>query len=309
MSNKESEWQHAKIKLPLGSAYGESFNTDQGLLLFGGEVKQADGSVKKSSDIALISYQEDKLSYKKIGEMPVTFAKGGGTYYRGKVYIVGGIQNGKTSNNIYSYDTKTLTWKKEQSYPGNSRISPVVTMHFDKNSQIAKLYIFSGASTDNNNNIALDDGVSLDVTTKLAKWQTIAPIKALSDKQLSLIGAAVIKVNPQQTLFLGGYNKRTWDNWLVQYQRVKGTAQEKNVKINFFSQQPPAFNWNKDALLFDSSNQSWTSLGETPFLPNCGASIQYWQNNIVLINGEIKPGVRTHTVKMAHFNNKNTTRK
>jgi len=310
LSNNESnakQWQQTKINLPLGAAYGESFTTEQGILLFGGEVKQTDGSVENTSDIALISYQQGKLRYKKIGKMPVTFAKGGSAYYQGKVYIVGGIQNGKASNNVYSYDIETATWRKEQALTGKSRVSPVVTIHVEENQKKIQLYVFSGFSTDNNENIALDDGLSLDISTESAKWQTIAPIKALFDKQLSLIGAATIKVGEQQTLFLGGYNKKTWDDWLKTYQNVKGTKQEKNTKVNFFSQQPLHFSWNKDALLFDSSNQTWTNLGETPFLPNCGAAIEYWQNSIVLINGEIMPGVRTASVKMATFEDKKQT--
>jgi len=305
--NNAKQWQQTKMNLPLGAAYGESFTTEQGILLFGGEVKQMDGSVENTSDIALIYYQQGKLRYKKIGKMPVTFAKGGSAYYQGKVYIVGGIQNGKASNNVYSYDIETATWRKEQALTGKSRVSPVVTIHVEENPKKVQLYVFSGFSTDNNENIALDDGLSLDISTESAKWQTIAPIKALFDKQLSLIGAATIKVGEQQTLFLGGYNKKTWDDWLKTYQNVKGTKQEKNTKVNFFSQQPLHFSWNKDALLFDSSNQTWTNLGETPFLPNCGAAIEYWQNSIVLINGEIMPGVRTASVKMATFEDKKQT--
>lgn len=79
--------------------------------------------------------------------------------------------------------------------------------------------------------------------------------------------------------------------------------QWQQVKISFFSQPPKNFNWNKDALLFDSASHTWSNLGETPFLPNGGAAIEQWQDGIVLISGEIKPGVRTPTVKMASFNN------
>jgi cyclically-permuted mutarotase family protein len=303
-SQNKSHWQQAKIALPLGAAYGKSFTTEQGILLFGGEIKQLDGSVKKSADIGLISYQESKLSYKKIGDMPVTFAKGGAVSYQGKIYIVGGIQNGKSTNNVYSYDIKAARWAKELPFPGLSRIAPIVTVHEDKDKHTATLYVLSGFSTDNKQNIALDDGVTLSLSAKVAQWQKIPSIKALKDKQMSLIGAAAIKVDAQQTLFLGGYNKKTWDNWLKTYQSVQGSDQDKAAKIEFFSQQPLNFNWNKEALLFDSSAHTWTSLGETPFLPNCGAAIAYWQDSIVLINGEIMPGVRTAEVKIATFNNK-----
>ncbi len=307
--SSNDQWQQSKLSLPLGAAYGKSFTTEQGILLFGGEIKQVDGSVTASSNIALISYLEGSLNYQKIGEMPVTFTKGGGAYSQGKIYIIGGIQNGVASNNVYSYDVSSSTWQKEPPLLGKNRISPVVTIHDNKSTSTSQLYVFSGFSINNDENIALNDGLSLNISDKPAKWQAIAPIQTLLDKQLSLIGAAAIEVSAQQTLFLGGYNKSTWDNWLSKYQNVKGTEQEKAEKIRFFSQAPSSYNWNKDALLFDSSNQSWTNLGETPFLPNCGAAIEHWQNNIVLINGEIKPGVRTNTVKVAHFNNKNKTRK
>lgn len=301
------QWQQAQINLPLGAAYGKSFNTSKGIMLFGGEVKQPDGSVAKTKDIGLLSFKKGLLSYEKIGEMPFSFAKGAGSYFDGKIYLIGGIQDGKASNKVYSYDVKTSTWQIETPYPGKARIEPVATIHYDENSQ-AKLYVFSGFSTDNNRNIALDDGLSLNISTTSKQWQTISLIKPLQEKQLSFIGAAAIKVGAQQTLFLGGFNKKIWDDWLALYQSVKGTDAEKAAKVRYFSQLPQNFNWNKEALLFDSSTQTWSNLGETPFLPNCGAAIQQWQNSIVLINGEIMPGVRTSTVKMAQFNNKSVNK-
>tara|TARA_R110002167_G_scaffold91458_1_gene245993 strand:- start:32854 stop:34092 length:1239 start_codon:yes stop_codon:yes gene_type:complete len=303
-ANNQARWQQANISLPKGAAYGESFSTEQGIFLLGGEVTQTDGTVQHSSDMALIAYQQGKLTYRKIGTMPFTFAKGGGAYHQGKIYLVGGMQDGETANHVYSYDIKTTTWQKETSYPGTSRVSPLASIHFEPITQTSRLFIFSGFSTQNQKNIALDDALSFNITNKSEPWQHMGSIKILQDNQQSLIGAAAIQVGPQQTLFLGGYNKKTWDDWLAQYQSVKGTAQEKGTKIAFFSQPPQSFNWNKAALLFDSSDQTWTNLGDSPFLPNCGAAIASWQNSIVLLNGEIKPGVRTASVKTAYFNAK-----
>jgi cyclically-permuted mutarotase family protein len=306
---KSYQWLQAQINLPLGAAYGKSFNTSKGIMLFGGEVKQPDGSVAKTKDIGLLSFKKGLLNYEKIGEMPFSFAKGAGSYFDGKIYLIGGIQDDKASNNVYSYDVKTSTWQIETPYPGKARVEPVATIHNDAKTKTTQLFVFSGFTPAADKNINLDDGLSLNISAKTSTWQTIPSIPILQSKQQSLSGAASIKINTQQTLFLGGFNKKTWDDWLTLYHRIKGTDAEKAAKIQYFSQLPQNFNWNREGFLFDSSTQTWSNLGETPFLPNCGAAIQQWQNNIVLINGEIMPGVRTATVKMAHITLESTINK
>jgi cyclically-permuted mutarotase family protein len=295
-------WSIANIDLPIGSAYGASINTSKGILLFGGEQRCANGQVVESNSIKLLTLQNDNLAVTEIADMPFTFSKGASAHFEGKVYIVGGIQNGSPSNEVHVYDIDRNLWNKLKPYPGAARVDSTATISTDDQKRPV-LFLFSGSSKIDNKHIAQTDGwaITLSETNVRNSWRPMATVSLKKNSDISLLGASSIKISAYETLFLGGYNKQIFDSWLETYQRVLGTEQEKQTQIDFFSKPPEAFKWNKQALVFNSLSNQWSSLGELPFAPNCGAAIQAFANGFLLLNGEIKPGLRTSSVKYAEI--------
>lgn len=286
-------WAQSALNLPLGSAYGASFNTKQGVLILGGEVQRDDGSVFVSKSMQILSLAKDKLSLSPLPDMPVSYAKGAAVQYGNKIYIIGGKQDGVASNAVHIYDNELGHWSKGTPYPGAARTGLVAAV--SNNS----LLIFSGSGNVDGNTVLLTDGYKLALNNKDAQWQKLGDVALNKQAAIGLLGAVAVAIDEHKTLFVGGYNKQVFDNWLATLKRVSGTAQEQAAKVKYFAQTPEQFNWNKHALVFDALTEQWSSLGETPFLPNCGAAIESLDGNIVLLNGEIMPGVRTPSVKMA----------
>ena len=54
----------------------------------------------------------------------------------------------------------------------------------------------------------------------------------------------------------------------------------------------------KGILLYNTLTDSWSKIGELPFLAHVTTTATMWNNEIVLSNGEIKPGIRTPDVML-----------
>ena len=297
------EWTIAETQLPNAAAYGASFVYDNTILLVGGEVVTETGKIV-SDKIQQLTYKDGKIEVKDFTTMPVSFTKGGGVLDGDKIYLVAGKQNGEASNDVHVYDIKAKKWSKELPYPGPARLEPVVAAQSGGFKGRAKLYVFSGFTTVEGKTIALTDGYAFlpKKGDKPAVWAKTSDVIPHGSKEgISLLGASSAKIGLHTILFFGGYNKTTWDNWLATYNSVKGTPAEQAAKVKFFSQTPEAMNWNKEVLAYNTVTNTFISLGEVPFLPNCGAVVQKMNGDYIVTNGEVMPGVRTNTAKIASF--------
>ena len=57
------------------------------------------------------------------------------------------------------------------------------------------------------------------------------------------------------------------------------------------------YQWNKNIQVYNVAKNSWSVRGESPYLPNCGAALVGEGNEVTLVSGEVKPGLRTPMVK------------
>ncbi|MCK8462891.1 hypothetical protein MUY35_03395 [Aliiroseovarius sp. S1339] len=65
---------------------------------------------------------------------------------------------------------------------------------------------------------------------------------------------------------------------------------------------PKDFRWNDMVLAYDAAANSWGDLGRVPALPNTrSAVVKTAPGTFLVINGEIKPGLRTDAVKFVTF--------
>ncbi|MGL4508666.1 MAG: cyclically-permuted mutarotase family protein, partial [Cetobacterium sp.] len=98
-----------------------------------------------------------------------------------------------------------------------------------------------------------------------------------------------------EMLVIGGFNKDVWDDANLKLGSLKGKELEK-YRHNYFTMDPQDFNWNKEMLVYDATNNTWKSIGQVPFMAPCGEGLVKIGDTIYSINGEIKPGVRSERV-------------
>lgn len=271
------------INLPVEIGYGASVTTEKGIYYIGGSSNQ-----QADDDILFLTLDENKnLKYEKIGELPFTFQSGAAVEYNGKLYIVGGKQNGTPSNKVYEYNLTNKVIKELPTVPaGRGRTQSVAQILNDS------LYVFSGGDT-----TAYTDGYKYNFET--GKWEEISPVR-VNGKEISLLGAASVKLNKKEMLVIGGFNKEIYDDAVKKLGTLRGQELLK-FKASYFGADPDDFRWNRDILIYNSETNSWRSIGEIPFNAPCGEGLVIVKNKIYSINGEIKPGVRTPRIYQGEF--------
>lgn len=268
-------------QFPHKIAYGSSITTKDGVYYIGGSPE--DG---KGDDIWFVSMKDGQLNLKKVGELPFTYANGKAFIKNDKIYLVAGKVDGKNSNKFCSYDLRTNEIKELPNFPGDARQQPVGAL------LNGEIYVFGGGSS-----VAYTDGYKYSFA--LEKWLPVADV-IINGKGVSLLGGNTVKLNDNEMMVIGGFNKKIWDDANHYLSTLKGD-ELKHYRDVYFGTDPQDFHWNKEMLVYNAKQNSWKSLGDIPFNAPCGEALVKIGNNIISINGEIKPGVRTNKVFMGYM--------
>ena len=263
--------EHINLENEIG--YGSSVTVADGVYYIGGS-----SNPEADNDILFFSMENEKLTVKKVGELPFTLQNGVAVEKDGKLYIITGKQNGAASDKMFSYNLATGDVKELASFPGGPRTQAV--------GQIlnGELYVFSGGTA-----VAYTDGYKYSFDTNT--WTEVASVE-IDGKGISLIGANSVKLNEKEMLVIGGFDKTVWDDANKNLGSLKGKKLAE-YKAAYFGADPYEFNWNKNILIYNAEKDTWSTMGEITFDAPCGAGLSVIGNKVFSINGEIKPGIRT----------------
>lgn len=292
LESTSGEWGNS-FKLPHGSAaYGVSATTSKGVVCIGG----SDG--QKDLDSAfLMSWDKDasEIEFHRLSDFPATVMSAAGTVDGDWVYVAGGVQDGEPSNDFHRLDlskegTAEFQWEKLPPYPGPARKQAVLVSQ--SGGAKGSVYLVSGIGEVDGATVALTDGYVYDPNQK--KWNAIAPVQPKgADLPISLLGATGMKSGTHHILFFGGFNKEIFDGALVNLNHLEGDDLAEFKKA-YLSQKPEGFRWNKKILAYHTVTDTWAEMGDYPYPPNCGAGIVgVDEDGIMIVSGEIMPGVRT----------------
>ncbi|MEJ2765283.1 YjhT family mutarotase [Photobacterium sp. MCCC 1A19761] len=196
----------------------------------------------------------------------------------------------------YDLDAPSLGWQAVAAFPGIARNDAVAIPVADG------LYVFSGAgSTDAAHPPqVLMDGYYFDGRT--GQWQqldTVLPI--------GLLGASGCEIQPGYLVFFGGYNNVVFDRFLASLAKVDQNLEPERYQRlfrEFMSQPVEAYGWNQNIWCFDVEHNHWHILQPNPFSANCGAGMIHDGHTVTLIEGEIKPGLRSTQIKQFIFHSR-----
>lgn len=186
---------------------------------------------------------------------------------------------------------KTKVWQPRAEFPFPARNGAAAAAAAD-----GKIYVFGGAGRSTSepclhqfDSIACYDPVN-DFWTELS-----VPLP------VGMLGASAGSVGSSIYLF-GGYNKPQLDQFFQDYE---GASQEQQPSIlhAYMDRMAGDFAWNDHIWEFNTLDHSWRDLGQVPHAPNCGSGIIVDGSEILLASGEIKPGLRSISVKHASIQN------
>lgn len=275
---------HTKLKYEIG--YGSSITDDDGVYYIGGSPDSKEGN-----NITLFSVdKKGNLKEKLIGDLPFTISDGIAVKQGNYIYVGLGKQDGKASNKMYKFNLKTKKIMEIESMPGEETRNQAVAQILND-----EIYVFSGGDK-----VAYTDGYKYNITKN--KWEKVSDVK-VDGKEISLLGASSVKLNKEEMLVVGGFDKTVYDYAVEKLGTLQGDELT-NFKKEYFGADPYELRWNKKILIYNAKSNSWKSIGEIPFDAPCGAGVVLDGEKIYSINGEIKPGTRTNRTYVGTILNK-----
>lgn len=270
------DWQQIGL-LPEASAYGVTIPVADALIVVGGNTAE-----RSLSDVYRLLLKEEILQVDSLPSLPVTIDNMAGALLDHTIYIVGGNVNGVPSSNVYSLNLAELSegWKEESPIPGHPRVQPVCAV------QVGKLYVWGGFSTAGEGREATlsVDGYAYNPATK--EWKSVATPTDETGTAVSLGGGVSLPMGEDAILCAGGVNK---DIFLQALQGIH-TGKE------YLSRPVEWYQFNRKLLKYDVKSDKWTCLGDFEQGARAGAAMVSDGSSYYIINGELKPGIRTKDI-------------
>ncbi|MBF0197777.1 MAG: sodium/solute symporter [Planctomycetes bacterium] len=208
-------------------------------------------------------------------------------------------------------------WVSLESFPGNPRVQPAVAAQ--NNGRGKKLYLFGGFSNTSYPGppFVSTDGYSLTPPKKLEPgagiWEKIAEVNTPTTGPLTVSGGFAIAYGAHHIIVIGGVNKESFTSHIMRENSMKAAQGDalvwtelKMQWTNYMSQAPEAFAFNPYVMAYHTVTNTWHKLQDYPFSGPAGAPLVKWNNNLLVVNGEIMPGVRTSRIALGKMDNNPT---
>lgn len=282
-------------QLPEPIAYCGNTSTLSGLVYAGGENDK--GLSNKAYKLSWDN-KSSKVTVAQLPNLPTAVTNVGLTSIGNVVYAIGGDLQNKSSSAFFSLDLsqQSLGWKALPNLPVALANAVVVVQ---KSKLGAGIFVIGGRTK-------TASGISdLHATTYVyhvnkQSWQELAPVSDGKNVTNFSAGAGVA-IGDRWILITGGDNGKTFhkiETYLAQIAQTNDAdtkarlIKEKNeLSINHKG-------FYRGMLLYNTMTNKWSKLGELPFPAQVTTTATLWNGNIVLSNGEVKPGVRTPNVML-----------
>ncbi len=261
-----------KVKLPNPTAYGAYVNTAEGLIAIGG----TDG-LQLLTDVLSVQYENiDHLT-----PLPVGIAEGAATLYDGYIYLVGGRDGKGPQHTVWRLAYPGgKTWERFAEMPGQGRLQPTTVVQSDGADM--NLYIFGGYDPDTAR-VAMS---VLKLNLKTRKWTRHPNGRAT-------VGATAVASGYSHVLFFGGVDRVIFEKAL------RGEQGD-----DYLRHAPSWYKFNPNIQVFHTITKAWYEIPGKTFFARAGAGFVETDQGYILVDGEIKPGVRSSEVVKVQFSNK-----
>ncbi len=292
--------------LPEPVAYGATAITSQGVICIGGN-----NSEMSFSEVYLLISEKENIRVEDLPSLPVTMDNMSASAIGNTVYVVGGNANGVPSNDFYCLNLADMDrgWEKLDEFPGAKRVQPVLVAQ--KIADEISLFLTGGfqpAAEDIPAEIPLEMQV---YSPSGRQWKPISALPSFQDGSLrTLTGGAGVAYCDSLILFAGGVN---YDRFLAAIDRLRqiemATEGGNHQKLDSLRKDAAEYmlhsvewyRFNRSLLVYDTKTGVWNELCESEQLARAGAGVVVYKDRIIIVNGELKPGIRTPETNMLIF--------
>jgi len=292
----QNQWQTID-KLPEAAAYGASVAIPDGYLWLGGQA-----ATHSLATCYKVQYTKEKgLNLTDFPALPEPLDNFSGASVGSKVFVAGGNASGKASNKVFYINTTTdKEWKQLPDFPGDARVQPVLAAIEKDNDTL--LYVLGGFFGGDATKTPTMGEKVLAFSLKQQQWHEVALQENPNKEIFSLTGATALAIDNRYIACFGGVNHSLFINTITDlYHLGKDTSltddQRKQKNYDYMSHymtQPIAYyKFNQECYLFDTHTKQWSVLNIQPDFARAGATLVGTPSEFYLIQGELKPGVRS----------------
>ena len=250
------------------------------MYLIGGE--NATGA---KASITKLNFAGASLKVDTIRYMPVLIKDCGATCIDNKLYILGGVQNGKPDNKMYLLDLDDVAkpWVMLPACPEAPRLEPVVAAQKDASGQ-SQLYIWGGYVPRYGNQVVelSCEGYRYNPATKT--WKLLPSPLDAKEARVYLGGGAVVADAGHQIIAIGGAGYEALRQSLVQ------------MPADYWQHEPSWYAYNQNVFSYNADTNKWQRLGSAPDTARAHAGIALHNKYVYMVEGETKPGVCTSVI-------------
>ena len=282
-----------KSVLPESIAYCGNTSTPSGIAYVGGE---NENGISDKCFLLKWNEKENAVDVKPLPDFPLALTNIAVTNIEDVIYAVGGDEQNNSSNSFFSLDLKdkNLHWKKLPGLPVALANATVVAQNCKSGK---KIFVIGGRSKTPSGISDLHNTVfAFDIQKN--QWKRCADISnGAHTTKLSAAGGVALGNN--EILITGLDNGNTFHQIETLISKIarannaeekeKLTEEKNNLSIHHKG-------FDKSLLLYNTNSDVWTKIGELPFHAHVTTTDVKWGNDIIVSNGEIKPGVRTPDV-------------
>ena len=285
-------WEAAvKCTLPEAIAYCGNTATDFGVVYAGGE---NENGLSKHAFLLNWDGAQQQINVKALPDLPFAVTNIGLSQINNVVYAVGGDLQQQSSKNVFSLDLNqdNPQWKTLPDLPVALANAVVVA-------QAGEIYVIGGRTKTASGISDLRHSVYAYHPQKQS-WRSCAAISDGEQKTNFSAGAGVA-IGNNLILITGGDNGAVFhqiETYLSKIsktgnllEKARLTAEKNSLSINHKG-------FYKAMLLYNIKTNDWTRLGDLPFPAQVTTTAAKWGEDIILSNGEVKPGVRTPNVML-----------
>lgn len=306
LSNPSADWKKAG-NLPSPVAYGAAVTTPDGVVCIGGN-----NSDTSFADVYLLSWNiaDKKADISKLASLPASMDNLSAAYIDHTVYVAGGNSNMAPSNAFLSMElTAESSWNSLPGFPGAARVQPVLAAQ--KAEDGIRIYLAGGFCPIQGDAKAIVSTDILSYHPATKEWRTEGKLPLLKNREpRTVTGGCAVSFGDSSILLMSGVNYDCFYNAINRPKRMERAKDrwdtngmeylEREAK-EYMYHPVEWYKFNTGLLQYNTFTKQWTNLGDYEQLARAGAGAVLTENRLIIINGELKPGVRTPQVNSAQI--------
>lgn len=274
-------------------AYCGNISTDLGVVYVGGE---NENGLSNKAFILKWNAAKNVVETTSLPNIPLAITNIGLTHIGNVVYAVGGDEAKKSSDLFFSLDlnSENPQWITLPKLPMALANAVVLVQEGKKGKAI---YVVGGR-TKKPSGISDLHNTTFAFNLKEQTWETCANISDGVNTTNFSAGAG-LAIGSHSVLLVGGDNGLTFhkvETYLAQIAQTDSPEEKARLATEKNKLNTNHDGFYKGMLLYNTLTNTWSKIGDLPFLAHVTTVAILWNGEIVLSNGEIKPGIRTPDV-------------